>query len=515
MFVEKFISDYQYNNPEKFNEKLINCKADEDIILLMSEACKSLEIVEGIKFLSCTYSKIDKIYKPKKKPKNSEPIKEDSKADFDIEESRLGIITLKFQVTKDDETSIVSKDVYFPELIDNKYFLINGNRFFPIFQLTDAETYRTKNSITLKTLMMPDIVRFENMSIEVDNCNEIFNGRALTLDLFKNKIYIFNYYFAKMGFKNTLEYFGLDNVIYMSNSLYENPNEYYSLKLNKDVYLNFNTKWFNEYPKQNADIIITLALSMQGRMTLDKVYEIEYWQRKLGSNFTKNNSNHLEKGVSILSSFERILDETTKRILRIDEEYKQDSYSIVKFIVMNYETLLRQDNMDLANKRLRLYEYLMYPLIHKLSKSVYRILNQKVVTMKSLKNSFNCIQKGFVVKSIVNNKLVRYMNNVNSIDLFSNVLKCSINGPQASKGSGGVSNRMRAVHPSMLGRIDTCSTSAGSPGESLTITPFCDITDDLHFTKEPKLKFIKYNDDIDLDDDYDDESEFSSDSSDE
>lgn len=499
MYIEKFMSKYQKKNPEKFNEDLINAKSQEDIVQLMSEACKSLEIIDGIKFLGCTYSKMNKIYKsPKKKieVKNNE-----ATSDFDIEESRLALITIKFQIQKDDETATVTKELYFPELIDNKYFLINGNRFFPIFQLTDAETYRTKNSITLKTLMMPDIIRYENVTLEADNCEATFNTRILTLDLFKNKIYIFLYYFAKMGVPKTLEYFGLENIVSLDNEL-NNSSNVYSFQISKELFINVDKEWMDEDPKQNSIIIATLMMTMNGRITLDKVYEIEYWQRKLGSNFTKNNSNHLEKGVSILSSFERILDETTKRILRIDDIHKQDSYSIVRWIVMNYESLLRQDNMDLANKRLRLYEYLMYPLVRKFSKSVYRILNQKVVTIKSLKNSLNSIKKGFLIKEIVNNKLVRYMNNVNTIDLFSNVLKCSINGPQSSGGSGGVSVRMRAVHESMIGRIDCCSTSSGSPGESLTITPFCILTDDLHFTEEPKIKYKKYEND-DEDDDYD------------
>lgn len=483
MYLEKFIKEYQDSNPERFNADLINVKGNEDIVQLMSECCKSLEILKEIKFISCEYQSIDKVYKNNKK--------ED--IEFNIEESKLGIINIKFEIITDEETVEVSKDLYFPELIDNKYFLINGNKFFPIFQLVDAECYRTKNSITLKTLLMPLTIRFERVTISDTSFKKSFNTKTLTLDLFRNKIPVFNYYLSKWGWEDTLKYFNVFDHIVVDNEPYE---DCYTFKVNKEVVMNVEKSWLDENERQNSILVATLLSTLNGRFSLEKIYEQEYWQRKLGSYFTKNNSNHLEKGVGILSSFERILDETTKRELRIEDEHKLNSYTIVRWIVCNYEALLKQDNMDLANKRLRVYEYLMYSLVLKFSKGIYRVLNQKNVKIKSIKTIFSNIQKGFLVKSIVNNKLVRYMNNVNSIDLFANMLKVTISGPQSSSG-GGVSTRMRTLHPSMIGKIDICSTSAGEPGVSLTLSPFCNLYNGLHFTEDPN---INYNSDMTFDD---------------
>lgn len=476
MYTEIFRKQYGETS-EKFNDKIIYSKNNEDIILLMSEVCKSLEILKEIKFIKCTLNPMNKIYKNGNKENK-----------IDIEESRLSKLQIEFQIKTEDEKVDIVKELYFPQLIDNSYFLINGTRFFPVFQLVDSETYRTKDSITLKTLLMPLIIRYTNSFLKDKNNKLDLISKTLKLDLFRSKIPVFQYYFAKMGVEKTIEYF--DFPIEVNNA--ENKDDYIDcleFQINKNISLFVDEEWFNEDIKQNSIIINSFIDSLEGRLSMERILSKDFWIKKLGSNFTKNNSNYFEKGNSILNSFERIFDETTKRVIRINEIYKKDSYSILKFIIINYNNLLKQDNMDLANKRLRLYEYLMYPLVRKFSKSIYRLLNQKNITMKSLKTIFSNIPQGFLIKSIVNNKLVRYMNEVNTIDLFSNILKGSISGPQSS-GTGGnseISDKLRILHPSMIRRIDLAATSSGEPGLSFTITPFCKITDDLHFTEEPNL----------------------------
>lgn len=478
-YVGQFRKFYSDRNPEKFNNEMIYAKKREDILQLIEEVCKSLEIIDNIKFEGAELNPINTIYK-NQKPSNKD-------ISFDIEESKLQIITINFKIECDNEKVDIKKKLYFPELLENTYFLINGTKFFPVYQLCDSECYRTKDSITLKTMLMPLIVRYTNNNLK--DKNEIFDiiTKSLKLDLFRSKIPVFQYYFAKMGIEETIKYFNIPAKLVSSDETNKYLKTHYEFFVNKTISLLIEKNWLDKDKKQNSIIVSSFLDSLEGRLSFERIYNKEFWIKKLGSNFTKNNSNFLEKGESILNSFQRILDETTKRVIRIENEYKKDSYSIVKFIIMNYNELLKQDNLDLANKRLRLYEYLMYPLVKKFSKSVYRILNQKSITMKNLKTIFSNIPEGFLIKSIVNNKLVRYMNEVNSIDLFSNMLKGSQNGPQASSSGSGLSEKMRILHPSMIGRIDLCATSSSEPGTSFTITPFCKITDDLHFTEEPNF----------------------------
>ena len=48
--LKRFIKSYQSGNPEKFNLDLINLKQNDDIVKLISDNCKTLEIIDGITF---------------------------------------------------------------------------------------------------------------------------------------------------------------------------------------------------------------------------------------------------------------------------------------------------------------------------------------------------------------------------------------------------------------------------------------------------------------------------------
>jgi hypothetical protein len=204
--------------------------------------------------------------------------------------------------------------------------------------------------------------------------------------------------------------------------------------------------------------------------------------------FTTNNSNKQEKGESILISFERILDCWTKEILRVKKEDKEDIYTIVRWMILNYYELIKRDNMDLANKRLRVYEYLLYGLLSKFSKGVYRILNTRNPTFEKLKSILTNIRKGMLIKDIVNSELVRYSNSVNSINIFNSSLKFTMSGPQSPFNKSNINVRHRGIHPSYIGRIGLTATSPGDPGISGTLVPFLELPKDchMHFTKEPQ-----------------------------
>jgi len=137
----------------------------------------------------------------------------------------------------------------------------------------------------------------------------------------------------------------------------------------------------------------------------------------------------------------------------------------------------------------------------KFSTSIYRIQNSRNVTMQQLKSMFN-IQQGFLVKALVSNELIRYSNAVNSIDLFTSILKGTMSGPQSQMSGGNTINvRYRGIHSSYLGRFDLCATAASDPGVSFTLTPFCDIYENMHFTKEPSYaEFIDLEDTIEEED---------------
>ena len=93
----------------------------------------------------------------------------------------------------------------------------------------------------------------------------------------------------------------------------------------------------------------------------------------------------------------------------------------------NFIELSKLDNRDLSNKRLRLYEYLVYPLLTKFSKGTYGLLNKKNPSLREIESILK-IPKGHLVSSLVKNETIRYVNTVNSYDLFSVALKATQGG---------------------------------------------------------------------------------------
>ena len=422
MITRQFIKTVQDNTKERepFNRELLEYRQNEDLYPLIHDIGKSLEILEGIEFLGCSIEKNNKFF--------------DNKAgitkEYNIEENRFKIIKMSFQLSHKSDTKKVELTLYYPELIDGQYFLINGCRYTPVLQLVDSECYSTNVGITLKTSLMP--IKFVGeKAILADINNEInMKTKMIKLELFKNKINIFHYFFAKMGIDETLKYFKLanDNESYILIDEEPITDSCYSFKISSfNAYINVWKEWFDRDRDNNAIIIATLINAFKGKRNIEKINELEYWKRQLGSNFTKNNSSFLEKSQSIISSLERLLDDTTKRNLRIDPEDKEDVYAVLRWMMINYRDIYNIDNMNLANKRLRINEYLLYDLIRYFSKQVYRIINSKNMSIKKLNTVFSNIKKEFLIKSIARCDQVRYSNQVNTLDIFSN-LKGTVGG---------------------------------------------------------------------------------------
>jgi len=305
--------------------------------------------------------------------------------------------------------------------------------------------------------------------------------------LFKNQLNILNYYFAKFGFTETLKFFGYSEedmglFTFDENIINENSDEYNLFLLGRGNTVFYAKKELMESSKFAIDFVLSIIEMLDKNIDHGKVDVINYWEKKLGTIYTKNVNVQTEKAQKILISFGRILDNSTKKTLRLADEDKVDTYSIVRWMVRNYDVLSKKDNMSLRNKRLRVYEYLLHPLLIKFSNSTYRLLNKNQVTYSQRKQMFSTLSPGYVVKKLKTNELIRYSNAVNGIDLFTSALKWSQRGPQSMlDGCKFINNRYRGLHPSYVGRIGLAAASASDPGTSGSMTPFIQ-TNGFYFT---------------------------------
>lgn len=464
-----FISKYE--NPNKFNEEIIKeLRQKDDMIEYLVDICNAqANTIPYVTFDGYDLEEDENNFSHKTK--------------VPINYSRLSLVTFYFTIKFKDEVEKIKMPIFIPKLINNYYFILNGNKYYAIYQNVDSSTYNTRDSVILKSLLMPIILKSEKKQI-VDHNGEVFDTKIFQLNLFKKKANILYYYFSEMGFDNTIEYFGFNKSMVLTKVEEKQPVQAKENELlfpiNKTVYLKVSKARF-EVDNLFKSFVACILDMFNKKTQIGKRNEEEYWKTKLGGIFTKNANNQIAKADSVLLSFRRILDDRTKKNLRIPEENKEDIFALIKWMMENFDNLLRKDNLSLLNKRLRLSEYQINAFNRRMSNNTYRMLNSKTLTMNKIKSCFN-IPAMTIINDLQTSELLRYNNAVNDLDLFTCALKTSNRGP-ASIGEGSkktVSTAYRGIHISHLGRTSLNSLSAGDPGMSGTLSPFIK-TDKLYY----------------------------------
>jgi hypothetical protein len=472
------VSAFQDENPETFNEDLIYMRHKERASLhdYFKDVFASLKL-QGITYLESRTitdeSEFEK-YVPKR-----------TKA---IEENRMDLIEAKFLLEFEGEKKETSIHLFFPKLVDDFFFYINGNRYFAIYQISDRNFYSTRTGLFLKTLLMPLGLQFRKSEFETLEGTH-YEGKEYVLDFFKTKFQnfdalknMFYYFFIKFGVTEAIDMIFENTEDFTKVALVDDADEiegYETIELRKDLFIKFYSN-----PGQNEqnyiNLVATLVAALKGIRKTSITDNEDYWKRKILNSPTAK----LTKADKALISLERVLDERTKRNLKevTDPAYKQDVYGLIRWMTYNFENLYNIDTVDIYNRRLRLYEYMLYPLLIKFSDASYRILNSRNLDLKRLETVFSNIGPMFIIKRLITNELFRYNNATSSLELFSAALRWSSRGSQSLGSSGGsITIKYRAVHPSYLGVVSLNAASASDPGMTGTLVPMSKNVDTMFF----------------------------------
>ena len=472
---------FQADNPENdFNDDLIYWRERDDVAGYLEDIFAALEVVPGITFRGVTIEKDESRF-PKELRYN------------DIETSRLDLAQVNFTLELQENRKDITLSIFLPKLIDGLFYQLNGNLYYPILQLVDRGTYVTKKTFTLKTLLMPLVFRRDTFATAQDAATgEEFTDLIFTLDLFRNRINVLKYCMASKGLAGTLQFFGMDGHVTVATADAEAVTSkpagtlrLYPVTGAAGMVVAAERAWIEQNPFFHGALVATLAnaLASVQRRAIEED-DVAQWRRRLGKHFTQNSNGYEEKAEKILVSLERILDRRTKKNLsEVTAEDKEDVYAILRWMMRGYRELTGLDSMDVRNKRIRVAEYLIHPLLLKFSESTYRLLNSKNLTFKGLLGVFKPFiyeedgksrpQANFLIKKLVTNELLRYVNLVNSLDLLI-ALRWTMRGPQSQsdRGKSDISLRFRGHHPSYVGRIGLSASPAGDPGVSGVLCPY-------------------------------------------
>lgn len=493
--MKKFLKKYKNPNEARLNHDVIDRKADEDLVSYIVDACKSLEIIQYIEFLGYDYVtneadiNTSEYINAKSRQKNK---KADKSEYMYLRDSRYAELRLKFKLDFKGEVKYIVKKILVPIPDDNNYYTIKGNKYFLMYQIVDNSTYTTKRTLTLKS-MMPVSMKVRTHTA-VDTNKKSYTAPVYTINVFRKDIDIMLFYLAKIGISKTLKYFSVDKIIHFTDNIRDDE-EYVYFQINTKMYMEVNKYFFKKYTYTKT-IAFMLLTVFTNRLTPELLADKQYWIETIGALGTSNKNNQYEKGLNTLVFFDRMIDNTTKRILKVHPIHKKNIYSILRWMIQNFEELRRKDNLNLGNKRLRCNEYIASLLTKTFSDRVNRFiaLGSKA-TMAQLLNVFK-FHGDILLSQLHKSGLLRYDDRVNDLDFFGK-LRVTFKGPNSLGGNNenNIAAKYRSIDPSYIGRLDINVCGTSDPGTSAVLTPFCN-TDKLYFdgTHEPedfKFKFDK------------------------
>lgn len=524
----KLLKKYADANPERFNKDFILSRDKQDVLAYAKDIFKSLEVLDEIKVEEVTLQTSEA---------EMGPIKSQHHYYKSILPSRLNSIHYKIRITPSEkienipildddapvkkremkttsETFIKEGDIYINKLLDDCFYINEGIRYSLVYQIIDNATYGSGgNSVSLKSLLMPITVSRKEVvtTPEYDLMPETLN--AYSVMLFRKDVNPILYTFTKDAYNYLIKLEGIndDNLIdawenARDPSLIDRFNKFWGVDIqfsdtlgcepgriyfhnvsDKDsgCYLSVDEEKFKN-DKMTRDMLGCL-LNIYNENKKKVVYKYDdvispwFWINLTAGYFTKNKDprKEFEKVKTMLISLVRLIDDSTRKVLLVKDEDKKNTLTILRYIIRDFDELLKADSQNLDNKRLRLFEYQFFPLRKYFSDQIYRILNTTTHSKAVLDRMLSNLNPMKIIKETVTNELLRYYGAPNEMNLFSAFLRCSFKGPQSLNKS--VNVIQRDLHPSYTGRISLIAAAAGDPGLSSNLCPFIEVTDNYYF----------------------------------
>lgn len=498
--MKKYLGQYTSEFEKATNMNLMNKAYDCPLVEYLKDSFKSLEVMEQIKILGFDYtedeSKIDIndfiIKRTKKKPK-----KERVNYKF-ITDERYGCLTAYVRITVEEPSMKdglpVLRQTEFPVKMlvpikdDDGYFTIKGKKYLMIYQLVDKSLYSTAQCVTVKSLMPISLKRVT--TTETDIHGEEYKLPMYNIFVFRKEINVLLFY-ATEGLEPAFQYLDVYNVIEFVDA--ENADmaavdadtENVYFRISSSVMLKVNKELFDKYTYVKAITAMTLNIC-SNRLTMDVINDKDYWLKKLGG----MNSG---KGESLKISFARLLDETTKKVLLLEENDKKNIYALIRWIMMNFNELRHKDNLSLINKRLRCNEYIASLLTKEFSARMMRVISKgNKADLESYREIFK-FSGDILISAMHRSGILRFDENINDMDFFSK-FRWSSKGPHSvgGKNSNNIAISQRAIYPSFLGYIDIIVSGNSDPGMSGVISPFTKL-DSMYFNDETEPDDFRYN----------------------
>lgn len=414
---------HEFENPmeQKVNYTFLKSENDIPITDLVVMAMKEFEAIENI-----TITGYEVILDTDKVDVNEHSVNINYKRKGGMPEipkfkypatNRVGEIRFTIDIDTNKSHRTIVKKILIPIEYEG-FYTLNNKKWKTLWQLVDASTYSQKGKITMKSRMPiivykskkrplldinGELMQFSTYSYALNRKSRFGSKSKSAKVKFISPIMIFA---SKIGLKNTIAYFGLQDVIsilprdpeFFGENIDRYDHDRYRFFEVNDIMLQVDRYLVDTVPfVGNFTAMIAGCMSSDFPMTMETVEDRIYWTCRvgsIGSAHSKNLETFMEKGKTTMHMIERLLDTITQVNLRLPECYKKNIYAILRWMIMDFDSLKSRNNMDLANKRIRKNEYIvMSSLGKKINENINKLIEKKskskLNTMDTLLELFN------------------------------------------------------------------------------------------------------------------------------
>ena len=260
-------------------------------------------------------------------------------------QSRYSELIFTIRITTNLNEKIIKKHILIPKQNpDDGTYLNSDKTMRAIWQLVDASTYSQRGKITLKSRMPIIIYHNKNRIIkDIDDNDIVMPSYSYAMDAKKRRgpagldkkgktkfINPLMIYMAKMGFKNTRDFFGMKNIVSIVPEVREEDKDSYHYFPLDNAFVRVHQGLFDKYDMVRAFTCMVCNLrSKDFPVEMSSLENNEYWVCRIGYIGSIKNKNILsfkDKGINTMLMIERLLDQVTINNLRLPVYYKTNIY---------------------------------------------------------------------------------------------------------------------------------------------------------------------------------------------
>lgn len=322
---------------DSINIPLINKDFDRPLEEYVFDAFKGFEILPNIKILGYDWEPEEDKYDV-----NDHVIRRNAnknKIIKNISETRCGVFYLDVEISGLNKAGVrevhyLKKPLIIPIADENGYYMIKGKKCYLIYQMVDKMLYPSFGAVTVKSLM-PICVKTSKDEYTDLRGNQ-YTIPTYSIQIFKTAINVLLIY-SNFTITKTLNFMEVERFIHIERKTDSIPDEDNVIRFDcgkkSDIIVAVNKEVFDQEIYIRSIVACLINLFNSTGIPYDKIDDWEEWMIIVGG------KNTVRRGIYQHIFFNRLLDEVTRKEIKIDDYDKQDIYHLLRWIIQNFHII--------------------------------------------------------------------------------------------------------------------------------------------------------------------------------